>query len=259
MCPGERELQEAPERERDLVSQVVPDPPQRWDNWLIPEWRSLAERYASGEVEIHVRFGGSFGGHPVSEFLAVVHRPANAYSGLIDGWEVSAEKLVGRRGDDGEVDPVLVHSAQFVDGPEGVLPELVPTLVRLQLLNDDLRTGGHMPVGMDGGSEAGLAVRWLASLVDVSEDRERGSGLVFGGERGPLMCVGIALRVEGKGQVVEGAAESVDGVPDQIGPVIRNAVDPGDVCGPPCLRISLFDNAVGVAVEPALDVAVQGI
>lgn len=237
----------------DLKAEVVPDLPKAWDDWLIPQHRSLAERYVAGDLGLRVVFGWSARGGPPVEYEAVVHRafPADL-AGTLD--HATSELPVGYGGGSGDEFAVLVDTAQLMKHPERIAEVVGPSLIRLKVLEQGLDPRPHVLVFPP---SAVIDLLGGALPVAVPDDRELGVADSLGREFCSVVGLGIALGIEGEGQVVGGGSEVVDNVPDLGSPVGNRPLDSSDDGEPPGLGIVFGDEAVRVSIKPPFDGVVK--
>jgi hypothetical protein len=254
-----RVLKEAIQRESDLEANGVRDFADGWNYGGTGQHRSLAERYGSGEVEIHIRFFGSWGDHPMAKLLAVIHRTSRAKGHLGDEIELHLVKLFRDRGRDGKVDPVLVDAVEFMNGPEPVAFKVGPGVEGLKVSDEFLGSGGHIPVAPRSGPESLGAIDGIALRILVPEDREFRGCFGVGRKRSAPVSFGISLAIEGQGEMIQPATHVVKRLPDQIGPMAGDRVVTEDIGGSPALWIMLSDDSTRIFVEPATDGGIQGV
>jgi hypothetical protein len=202
-------------RPENLVRYVVMDARQRIGNLDAAEvlWSTLAESYVEGGCELHVHFrAGTVEGRIVGDWCAVFNRE-------VDWLDFLGSNAVGDKIGDGSQgkhhdmrQAVLVHYGKPVELPEGIVPELLSSVVRLLGLDFCLGGWRNPP-------------KHLKEFLQVlaSEDGELGVSRYFARQRPPLVSDGKL-----EGEVVEGGAEVVEAVPDNEAKVSWRRVEDFD-------------------------------
>lgn len=214
--------------------------------------RSLGERYLKLGLEIHVHFLARINGFDAEpDYLcATFYKPSmnvnlGSHSGVaaVEGIESRAAE-----GGDGRMqEPVTVQAREFVELPQRVVGERGPSLVRLQVLDDCLRSWDDVsdaPVGSL--AESALSNPGVSLPVHIPEDGKL--ALIRGclGQRAAMS----ASQVEG--QKVKAGTQVVQAVSNGNGeeaPVGHRNILYGDdvIAG---ASIKLMDQAVVLSLSP---------
>lgn len=166
-------------------------------------WPSLAEAYAEFGIEIHVHFRAGFvKGGVAGDFCAAFNRtPLHEFDvvgGVVVAGGDEAEQPGREKDEVGQ--PMLVHVVKLVKPPEWIgLGEPNTSCVRLQPLDDCLGAWVDAPEHL---------VEFRRVLLDL--DRKTGVRFDLAGYRSSL----VTGDGEFENEVVEGAAEVVEAVPD---------------------------------------------
>lgn len=165
-------------------------------------WDSLAEAYAESRCDIHVHFRARFvEGGIAGNWCALFNRVEDRFD-VADVQVVRneiARTQLCEKDDMGQ--PMLVHVGKLVELPKGIAVEPVPSIVRLQLLDDCLRGWRDAP---------DVALAFREELIALEKDGEHRVFLDLLRQRF-AQVVGDG---EFKGKVVERSPEVVDAVPD---------------------------------------------
>lgn len=145
--------------------------------------------------------------------------------------------------------PMLVNVRKLIENPEGVHGgEAIPSLVRLQVLNDCLRSFGNV-----------LDSVWSGAAVEpirMSEkDRELYSPYHGVGHGAPLVSFGQFID-----EIVEASSEVVEAVPSyerKCGGRLPNVVDFNELLS--ALKVELGTNTIRVFFDPSSDFSLQAI
>lgn len=236
------------------IEDVLSEPFKHFDYGLGVGGRTCAKRYAEGEIEIHAHFTARIeGASAVTHNLCAVARAGTERGSpktethiakgahVAPGPEPAAPTSEQRH----VRQAVLVNAREFVELPEGVEAVLVPRqVIRLQILDDCLRTWGNVPDSPHG------------ALSFVFADGEHESFFDICGQRVPPI-VGDGEIVD---KVVQGRAELVEAVAkDEADSGGRRPVrfGPKDVLA--SLRMVLVDDVVRVGSQPPLNFQFQAL
>lgn len=160
-------------------------------------WGSLPESYAEGGCEMHVHFRAGFvNGGIASDWCTIFNRAEDWFKFVHTQEELVGETNVREKRNVRQT--VLVLDGKLVELPKGIVGGFLPSVVRLQPLDNCFR------VWMDAPKHAIEFFRVLCL-----EDREPGTSLDIARQWRSLICQG-QLECE----VVEGGTEIVDTVTD---------------------------------------------
>jgi hypothetical protein len=232
--PGDL-LQEADEWREYVAHDVIVDLPQHIEDWRTAyDWGRRREAYVQSRAEVHahvlVWIDGIEGvGTPPSYLCAAFHGVSDPLQKSAHYSERDVLRITGRPAEplDGCGDDVqhamLVESIEFVEPPEGIVRKRLPSVVRLQPLDDCL--GSRIDPANLAATRAGEHLRSGAKshLVSVTDDREFGVLLDLIGERFSKR------RREFEREMVERRTEALQAVPDQEPDLVgrqRVGVDP---------------------------------
>lgn len=168
-------------------------------------WGSLAETYQEGGCELHVHFRAGFvGGGVAGDWCAIFNRVED-WLDFVRNDAHRHDVTETRGGEPRRVgQPVRVDVGKLVELPQGIVPEPLPSVVRLQPLDLCLRGWGDAPK------------RVLESAQVLSgEDGEH--GFLRELARQPLPPVGGG-KVEG--EVVERSPQAMQTIPDDEAKVV---------------------------------------
>lgn len=214
--------------------------------------RSLGERYLKLGLKIHVHFLTWINGFDAEPdyFCAAFYNPSmNVNLGSHPG--VTAIEVVKNRAAEGGYgrmqEPVTVQAREFVELPQRVVDERGPSLVRLQVLDDCLRSwddASYAPVGSL--AKHALSGSGVPMPVYIPED---GKHALMRGCLGQRAAMGSS-QVEG--QEVEAGTQVMQAVPNGNGkeaPVGHRNIFYGDdvIAG---ASIKLMDQAIVLSLSP---------
>lgn len=227
------------QRGDDVLLKVTPDALQDWHDWLAWERRDLLERYLTLQAQIHLHFGVGLnrGGSVAGDYCAALHfAPLPDHLELFH-FDVSTAQTDPHATEFGQENgAVLVDAVEFIQLPEGVGSVPLPSLMRLQVLDDCL----------SGWSDAPDPLRlFVGAHGPVREDREFGALFVTGRER---------IRISDckfERQMIERASEVVDAIPDETTEHAEGQLlDPYDVAA--SVRIGFVGEEVRMRFLPPL-------
>lgn len=145
-------------------------------------WNTVAEAYVEGWRQLHLHFRAGFiEGGVTGNWCTIFNRAEHRLDFINRKMrrEKVGERNVHEKDDVGQ--PVFVFNGELVELPERIVRELLPSVVRLQLLNDFLRARinasehavqfFHSPVGFGGkDGESGFSLdttrQWLLFICD---------------------------------------------------------------------------------------------
>lgn len=199
----------------NLARYVVMDARKRLGNLNAAEllWTTQAESYVEGGCELHVHFrAGTIEGRILGDWCAVFNREVDWFD-FLDSNTVGDKIADGSQSEQDDMrQAVLVQYGKLVELPEGIVPELMPSVVRLQPL--DFCLCGWMD-----------APKHLIEFFQVLAGENRELGVPRNCTRQRLPLVGDGKL---KGEVVESGAEVVKAVPDDEAKVRRRLVEDFD-------------------------------
>lgn len=233
---------------------VVVDCPQNLPGVLVGNAGGLIESYVQNRIEIHVHLSiGIDGVSAVNrEYCVVYNRYLEDLKLPVEpdvGDHVSPDLHSSKFVDHGMEKAVLVDVRQLAELPEGVCVKAVPSVVRLQTLNDCLhRWIDSADLARRRLLEKARASTGISAPVFIPEDRELGIALEI------LWSTGQgAVRVgQGEGQMVERRADVVEDVADYHGELGgREVVDfDADLVIARGISTALMNDRVMISIEP---------
>ncbi len=238
--------EERPERGHDRPIHMPQDKPKNLGRWSeTPTREAVAESYVQGILEIHAHIRFKVRDSRVAgEFCAAFYRPEDEVRptfplALRHKLGRYRKEATGRKHYEMQKS-VPVGPSKRMKHPEGVEKESVPSMIRLQSL-DDCLCGGRAP---------DLERLFREKLVSF---REYGEGEVL------LDLFGERLREgEGVDEMIEGGAEVVDtlaGDETELGGRGLQEFDPNDLLAAMFLEID--GNEVGMGFDPSSDFGFQ--
>lgn len=165
----------------DLVLDVQPNPFEFFGDEFSGCWPRWGKRYVDGDVGIELRARVSPGSADKNACdISLVIERAGPHLGL--GCDEFTVLRVGQERDflphfsgAGEYKvPVLIYVAELVQNPKRVLARLIPSVVRLQSLDDSLDLDGHLATGLHSaihvGADSGVNREHTSPLFDPVPD-----------------------------------------------------------------------------------------
>jgi hypothetical protein len=213
-------------------------------------WRAVAEAYGEDRLEIHVHFRLMETGRPrVSPYYCAIFERAPApFHGVGRHHELGGIRMNGTPNqEESQVEqPMLVEIRKPVEHPEGVRFEVIPSFVRLQALDNCLRSWGDAPDSL---------LARASTHGFGAKDGEFGVLDEFGGGR-----VSMPSDNEFVNEVVESGAEVMQDLSNdetkQRGWVVED-FEPNLILAN--LRLEFVDEFVRVSVEPSVNLGFQAL
>ena len=213
-----------------------------WKHSLPGRWRPLAEQYVQPDgvgVHLHIRVSGTTAG----EYCLFFKRPAREDLHPSAADDVGALYARHKQGDT----PMLVEVGEFLEDPERFGSEVLPSTVRLGLLN--VRPGPKWDTGKTPPTNC------VFEIVAGGRD----------GELKPAFDLPFESAADvGSGhipdQVVECRPKVLDRVSEQEREPFRGLPLPNEIDRlRACLRVYLLDNSVRATLAPPFDCEFEGV
>jgi hypothetical protein len=247
----------------DVIADEIAKGLQEWDDWL-GSHVSIAEDYTNGRLELHAHLAVGIAGNagPTEYYCINFHfgeinvnvLPLNV--GRVTDVELTdfPSRIVRREGSANCKRAVLVDPIQIVDLPEWMRRICVPSVVRLQRLNN----------GLGRGCDASDFLRRVLSVIPCgSENGELGvADLLVSHNGSESFC-------QGEGQVVERGPQIKQTVADENAQPQWRGVYPVDTHSPSLVsiedglrrwfRVWLVNSFVGFSIDPSSGLCIQGL